>query len=523
MPSRVPPVVATCGSSATSSGKCLRWWPTPRRTPSGGFALRGRLDEVPDILFYRRIRPEAAAPDPIYERIPGPTPRVRATSSSPTGGGRPSTCPRSADRRSRPSRDSAAREVWRYVRRREMRFLVRDLRMAARTVPGRRGSVRASSNPRPGEEAVSSPRLPLLRGSARRVFVDLGMSPLCESFLSADQLNRHGTVLPAPGLRLRALLSRPASGVRLSGRDLHGVRVLLRRTPRPGWSTRGATPRWRRSGSDSERSPASSRSPATTAICSSTSSPGASPVLGVEPAANVARAAVEKGVPTLVAFFGDDGGALAADPGPADLLVGNNVLAHVPDINDFVAGLRILLKPGGVITMEFPHLWRLMEGNQFDTSTTSTSRIFRSRRSRRIFAHTGCGSSTSRSCRRMADRCASTPATPPTTPTSRGSRSSGRRRGRRLPSIGATLVRPASQGDQARSARVPDRGPRTGQDDRGIRRSRQGQHAAELLRHPDGLPRLHRRPQPVQARPSRRERTSRSSPGPLGTPARTSS
>jgi SAM-dependent methyltransferase len=92
------------------------------------------------------------------------------------------------------------------------------------------------------------------------------------------------------------------------------------------------------------------------------------PVLGVEPAANVARAAVEKGVPTVVAFFGrNTATTLAADPGPADLIVGNNVLAHVPDLNDFVGGLRILLKPGGVITMEFPHLWRLIEGNQFDT------------------------------------------------------------------------------------------------------------------------------------------------------------
>jgi SAM-dependent methyltransferase len=92
------------------------------------------------------------------------------------------------------------------------------------------------------------------------------------------------------------------------------------------------------------------------------------PVLGVEPAANVARAAVDKGVPTVVAFFGrNTATTLAADPGPADLIVGNNVLAHVPDINDFVGGLRIMLKPGGVITMEFPHLWRLIEGNQFDT------------------------------------------------------------------------------------------------------------------------------------------------------------
>lgn len=92
------------------------------------------------------------------------------------------------------------------------------------------------------------------------------------------------------------------------------------------------------------------------------------PVLGVEPAANVAEAAEEKGVPTRVCFFGrDTARALVNDGYSADLLLGNNVLAHVPDLNDFVAGLEIVLKPNGILTMEFPHLLRLMEGNQFDT------------------------------------------------------------------------------------------------------------------------------------------------------------
>jgi SAM-dependent methyltransferase len=92
------------------------------------------------------------------------------------------------------------------------------------------------------------------------------------------------------------------------------------------------------------------------------------PVLGVEPAANVAKVAVHKGIPTLVRFFGRDAAReIAEEVGRADLLLGNNVLAHVPRLNDFVAGMKILLKPGGVITMEFPHLERLMEGNQFDT------------------------------------------------------------------------------------------------------------------------------------------------------------
>ena len=92
------------------------------------------------------------------------------------------------------------------------------------------------------------------------------------------------------------------------------------------------------------------------------------PVLGIEPAANVAQAAIEKGIPTLVKFFGLQAGRdLAADGRQADLLLGNNVLAHVPDVNDFVSGMKLLLKPHGVITMEFPHLLRLMEEHQFDT------------------------------------------------------------------------------------------------------------------------------------------------------------
>ena len=93
------------------------------------------------------------------------------------------------------------------------------------------------------------------------------------------------------------------------------------------------------------------------------------PVLGVEPAANVAKAAwAQRQIPSVVKFFGAQTAIeLAADGKTADLLIGNNVLAHVPDINDFVAGLKIALKPDGIITCEFPHLLRLIEQNQFDT------------------------------------------------------------------------------------------------------------------------------------------------------------
>jgi len=92
------------------------------------------------------------------------------------------------------------------------------------------------------------------------------------------------------------------------------------------------------------------------------------PVLGIEPAANVANAAIAKGIPTVIRFFGEEmAQQLVAQGTKADLIVGNNVLAHVPKLNDFVRGLKALLGPRGVITMEFPHLMRLMEEGQFDT------------------------------------------------------------------------------------------------------------------------------------------------------------
>ena len=110
------------------------------------------------------------------------------------------------------------------------------------------------------------------------------------------------------------------------------------------------------------------------------------PVLGVEPARNVAKVAISKGVPSVSEFFGRDLARRLAEEGrQADLLLGNNVLAHVPNINDFVGGMKLLLKPQGVITMEFPHLLRLIDENQFDTiyhehfsylSFTTVERIF---------------------------------------------------------------------------------------------------------------------------------------------------
>jgi 2-polyprenyl-3-methyl-5-hydroxy-6-metoxy-1,4-benzoquinol methylase len=112
------------------------------------------------------------------------------------------------------------------------------------------------------------------------------------------------------------------------------------------------------------------------------------PVLGIEPTANTAEVAVSKGISTVVDFFGVRlATRLAAEGKKADLLLGNNVLAHVPDIVDFVGGMKILLKENGVITMEFPHLIQLVDNHQFDTiyhehfsylSFYTVERIFRS-------------------------------------------------------------------------------------------------------------------------------------------------
>ena len=114
------------------------------------------------------------------------------------------------------------------------------------------------------------------------------------------------------------------------------------------------------------------------------------PVLGIDPAANVARTAIERGIPTEVAFFGRDTARRLVEAGRRpDLLVGNNVLAHVPDINDFVGGMKLILAREGVITMEFPHLVRLIDGNQFDTIYHEHFSYFSLLTVERIFAHHG--------------------------------------------------------------------------------------------------------------------------------------
>jgi 2-polyprenyl-3-methyl-5-hydroxy-6-metoxy-1,4-benzoquinol methylase len=114
------------------------------------------------------------------------------------------------------------------------------------------------------------------------------------------------------------------------------------------------------------------------------------PVLGIEPAANCAAAAEKKNVPSLVKFFGTATATELAKSGrQADLVIGNNVLAHVPDLNDFVRGISVLLKPTGVVTMEFPHLLRLMQESQFDTIYHEHFSYFSFSVAERVFARHG--------------------------------------------------------------------------------------------------------------------------------------
>ncbi len=113
-------------------------------------------------------------------------------------------------------------------------------------------------------------------------------------------------------------------------------------------------------------------------------------MLGVEPAQNIALAAQQAGVPTLVDFFGvETARKMVTDNRRPDLVIGNNVLAQVPDLNDFVEGIRILLAPHGVATLEFPHLLRLIEGHQFDTIYHEHFSYFSLLTTEQIFAQHG--------------------------------------------------------------------------------------------------------------------------------------
>jgi SAM-dependent methyltransferase len=205
------------------------------------------------------------------------------------------------------------------------------------------------------------------RASLQRTFVDLGMSPLCEMYPSAADLN-HGEVY----YPLHVYVCERCYLVQLE--EYENRENIF--SDYPYFSSFSDS--WLKHAENyCEKMTARFGLSAQSLVVEVASNDGyllqyfvrqGLPVLGIEPAANVAKVAVEKGVPTLVRFFGTElARDMAAEGRCADLVLGNNVLAQVPDLNDFVEGLKVLLKPHGVLTLEFPHLLRLIERNEFDT------------------------------------------------------------------------------------------------------------------------------------------------------------
>jgi SAM-dependent methyltransferase len=198
------------------------------------------------------------------------------------------------------------------------------------------------------------------------IFADLGVSPLANSYLSEDELGQMEPFYP-----LRALVCHECFLVQLEDYETPDV-IFSEYAYFSSYSTTWLDHSRRYAEMAIERFGLDERSQ----VVELASNDGyllqyfmehGIPVLGVEPAANVAEVARAKGVRTLVKFFGRATGREVAAMMDADLVIGNNVLAHVPDLNDFVGGVKLVLGPAGVVTMEFPHLLHLIDRNEWDT------------------------------------------------------------------------------------------------------------------------------------------------------------
>jgi hypothetical protein len=215
--------------------------------------------------------------------------------------------------------------------------------------------------------SVSVPKCRFCGALLEQTFVDLGMSPLCESYLSADQLDRMEPFYP-----LHAYVCGECFLVQVQ-EFVAPDRIFKEYAYFSSYSET-----WLRHarayvemiierlglGAESQVVEVGSNDGYLLQYFLARGIPS----LGIEPAANVARAALDKGVPTLIELFDREAaGRLAADGRRADLLIANNVLAQVNDLNGFVEALASLLEASGVATLEFPHLLRLVTGNQFDT------------------------------------------------------------------------------------------------------------------------------------------------------------
>jgi hypothetical protein len=218
-----------------------------------------------------------------------------------------------------------------------------------------------------GREVLSDPRCRFCEAPLQHTFVDLGMSPLCESYLTDEQLSQMEPFYP-----LHVYICEKCFLAQLE-EYVSPAAIFAEYAYFSSYADS-----WLRHAKNYtdlmvERFGINEQS----FVVELASNDGyllqyfaekAIPVLGVEPAANIAKVAIEKGIPTIVEFFGEKiAEDLVSKGKQADLVLGNNVLAQVPGLNDFVRGMKVLLKPQGIITMEFPHLVRLMEENQFDT------------------------------------------------------------------------------------------------------------------------------------------------------------
>ncbi|MFO1056668.1 MAG: class I SAM-dependent methyltransferase [Dongiaceae bacterium] len=222
-------------------------------------------------------------------------------------------------------------------------------------------AVAATADPAAGAE----PRCRFC-GGALVTFVDLGMSPLCESFLAPGQLNAMEPFYP-----LTTRLCRDCLLVQLQ-EYVAPERIFSEYAYFSAFSDAWLAHARSYAAAMTDRLGLGKGS----RVIEIGSNDGyllqffrqrGIPVLGIDPAANVVKAALARGVPTMVAFFGaETARRLAARGEQADLVVANNVMAQVPDLNSFVAGIPLVLKPRGVCTIEFPHLLRTMAGNQFD-------------------------------------------------------------------------------------------------------------------------------------------------------------
>ena len=200
-----------------------------------------------------------------------------------------------------------------------------------------------------------------------RSFVDLGMSPLCESYLPADKVDAPEVFYP-----LNVLLCQQCLLVQLPA-YVTGEHIFSEYAYFSSYSDSWVA-HAKRYADEMTAALGLTSDSLVTEVASNDGYllqhfvAAGIPVLGVEPAGNVAKAAVAKGIRTVVEFLGPEtGAAIGAEYGQADLVAANNVFAHVPDIRGFAAGLRALVKESGLITLEFPHLLRLIERRQYDT------------------------------------------------------------------------------------------------------------------------------------------------------------